>query len=85
MRFVLQYLRDYYVDKVGLIPPTWLDDPSQFHLRSDNALRTEESGQALFSGLYPEATDRLAAKTVRASVVSLSFGTLRWAHAWRVR
>lgn len=57
-----QYLRDYYVDKVGLIPPTWLDDPSQFHLRSDNALRTEESGQALFSGLYPEATDRLAAK-----------------------
>lgn len=54
------YVRDAYVSRQPLLPASWLDDPDTFHLRSDDAERTQESGQALFSGLYPADTDQLA-------------------------
>lgn len=48
------------MDRAGLLPASYLDEPDQFHLRSDNARRTDQSGQALFTGLYPPESDALA-------------------------
>ena len=61
----MQYLRQAYVDRLGFLPPSWLDDPEAFHLRSDDVLRTLQSAQALFEGLYPPETDKLTSKEVR--------------------
>lgn len=71
-----QYLRQAYVDRLGFLPPSWLDDPDDFHLRSDDVLRTLQSAQALFEGLYPPQTDKLATKQVRAA-------TLRCVRCWQ--
>ena len=51
---VNQNLRKAYVDS-GVLPADYFGNEDKFFLRSDNSQRTIQSGQALFTGMYPPA------------------------------
>lgn len=43
--------------KSGVLPSSYFGNEDAFFLRSDDTDRTIQSGQALFTGMYPPATE----------------------------